>query len=282
MIYIPILGAIALAGGTILQRFVLKKKDISIKQYSLMEFLAIVLIIIPFIYFFWKVDSVALQIKNIIIFGLVIVFSVIANVLVYYSVKGEKVSNLEPAKVLEPLFVILLAIIFSFFFPGFEKNPKVVIPAIISVAALLFAHIKRHHLNFNKYFVAAILGSLFFGLELVTSKLILEYYNPMTFYFIRGVFVLLFFLIIFHPNIKNQTRKTKLTVLCIGAIWVLYRMAVYWGYLKLGVISTTMIFLLGPVLVYLFAYTFLKEKLNWKNIVASIVIVACIIYANLA
>ncbi len=278
MIYLPILGAIALAGGTIIQRFILKKKNISVKQYSVMEFLAIVLVMAPFIYFFWKIDSAAFQLKNLIILGLVIIFSVIANILVYYSVKGEKVSNLEPAKVLEPLFVILLAIIFSFFFSGFEKNPKVIIPAILSVGALVFSHIKKHHLNFNKYFLAAIFGSFFFGLELVVSNLILRYYNPITFYFIRGFFILLFFLIFFHPNLKSQKGKTKLTIFGLGAIWVFYRIAVYYGFLKLGVISTTLIFLLGPVLVYLFAHIFLKEKYNWKNILASLIIVTSIVY----
>jgi drug/metabolite transporter (DMT)-like permease len=281
MIYLPILGAFALAGGTIIQRFMLRRKDVSVKQYSVMEFLAIILVALPFIYFFWRVDSPALQTKNIIIFASVIIFSIIANILVYYSVKGEKVSNLEPAKVLEPLFVILLAILLSFFLPQFDNNPKVIIPAIISVAALLFSHIKRDHLNFNKYFIAAIFGSFFFGLELVISKLILDYYNPLTFYFIRGFFILLFFAIFFHPNLKNQKRKTKLTILGLGVIWVIYRIAVYWGYTKLGIISTTMIFMLGPVLVYLFAHIFLKEKLNWKNILASIIIVASVIYTLL-
>lgn len=281
MIYLPILGAIALAGGIIIQRFVLKKKGISIKQYSVLEFLAIVLVMLPFIYFFWKVDSEAFQLKNLILFLCVIALSIVANLFSYYSVKGEKVSNLEPAKVMEPFFVIILAIIFSFFLPGFEKNPKVIVPAILSVTALVLSHIKKHHLKFNKYFIAAIFGSFFFGLELVISKLILEFYNPITFYFLRGVFVLVFFSMFFHPNLKEQVKKRKFHFLSLGAIWVFYRIIVYYGYIHLGVISTTLIFLLGPILVYFFARLFLKEKFNWKNIIASIIIVASIIYALL-
>ena len=281
MIYLPILGAVALAGGTIIQRAILKKKNTSVKQYSIMEFFAIVLVMLPFIYFFWKVDSPAFQLKTIIILALVVIFSIIANLLVYYSVKGEKITNLEPAKVLEPLFVILLAILFSFFLPGFDRNPKIIIPAILSVGALIFSHIKKHHLRFNKYFIAAIFGSFFFGLELVISKLILEYYNPITFYFIRCFFILLFTFLILRLDLRGFNRKTKLTMLLLGAIWVAYRITVYYGYLKLGVISTTIIFMLGPVLVYLFAHIFLREKYNWKNILASIVIVASIIYVLL-
>ncbi len=279
MIYIPILGAIALASGTIFQRKILKDKNISVKKYFVMEFLAIVLVMIPFIYFFWRVDSEALQLKNIFFFSLVIIASVFANIFTFRSMKWEKINNLEPAKVLEPLFVILLAIVFSFFFLGFDKNPKIIIPAIISVLALVFSHIKKHHVNFNKYFIYAIIGSFFFALELVISKLILNFYNPLTFYFLRCFVVLLIGLILFHPSIKGIKTKTKFHMLIIGIIWAIFRIITYWGYEKLGVIFTTLIMMLGPVFVYLFAHIFLKEKYNWKNIIASAVIVASVVYA---
>ena len=115
MVYYPILGALALATGTILQKIVLIRKKIDIKLYQTLEFLAIVLVMLPFVYFFWKLDVQAFEFKNIFIFGLVIIFSVAANLFTFYSMKWEKVTNLEPAKILEPLFVILLAIFFQLF-----------------------------------------------------------------------------------------------------------------------------------------------------------------------
>ena len=124
MIEIPILGSLALAAGTVLQRTVLRRKKINIKLYQVLEFSAIVLVLLPLIFFFWKFDTGALQLKNILIFCSIIVFSITANLLMFYSVKWEKVSNLEPAKILEPLFVILLAIVFSFFFEIYERNMK--------------------------------------------------------------------------------------------------------------------------------------------------------------
>ena len=77
--------------------------------------------------------------------------------------KWEKVTNLEPAKILEPLFVIILAIFFSFIIDAglYERNLKVIIPALIAGVALIFSHIQKHHLKFNRYFIAAILGSFF-------------------------------------------------------------------------------------------------------------------------
>jgi len=282
MYYLPILGAIALATATIMQRMILRKKTMNIKFYQSAEFLAIVLASLPLLYFFWRIDSGAFSLKNILIFVLVIVFSIIANILTYYSMKWEKVSNLEPAKMLEPLFVIIFAIIFSFLFEGlYERNFNIIIPALIAAGALVFSHIKRYHLDFNKYFIAAIVGSIFFALELIISRLILDYYSPVTFYFLRCISIAILSTIIFRPKYQKLENKVKWQILAIGAIWVIYRVAIYYGYLYLGVVSTTLMIMLGPIFIYLFAWKFLKEKLSWRNIVAAVVILACILYATL-
>jgi len=282
-VYIPIIGALALATGTILQRFVLRRKKIDIKLYQVLEFLAIVIVLLPFLYFFWKLDAEALQLKNIVIFGSVIIFSIIANLFTFYSMKGEKVSNLEPAKILEPLLVIILAIVFSFFFENlYERNLKVVIPAIIAGAALIFSHIKKHHLSFNKYFLAAMIGSFFFALELVITRLILDFYSPISFYFLRSSAVLLISLAIFRPKLKQANKTVRLQIFITGLVWVAYRVLIYYGYLNLGVIFTTLLIMLGPIFIYAFAHIFLKEKIKLRNIIAALVIIGCILYATLA
>jgi drug/metabolite transporter (DMT)-like permease len=71
-------------------------------------------------------------------------------------------------------------------------------------------------------------------------------------------------------------------MLLVGIIWVVYRVATYYGYLKIGVISTTLILMLGTIFIYIFAKIFLKEKISTRNIIASAVILACIAYAIFA
>jgi len=283
MIYFPILGAIALAGGTIFEREILKRKGMDIKKYQTIEFLGIVIILIPLLYFFWKFNLQALELKNILIFIGVVIAAIIANLFTFYSMKGEKINNLEPAKMLEPLFTIILAIIFSFFVQGlYERNTQIIIPALIAGITLILSHVKREHLNFNKYFLAAIVGSFFFALELIVSNLILNLYSPVTFYFLRCSAILLISFIIFRPKLSNIENKLKLKMLLVGAIWVVYRVVTYYGYIKIGIISTTLILMLGPIFIYLFAKIFLKEKINTRNIIASIIILVCVLYASFA
>ena len=67
-----------------------------------------------------------------------------------------------------------------------------------------------------------------------------------------------------------------------GIIWVIYRLIVYYGYLNIGIIFTTLMIMLGPIFIYAFAYIFLKEELRWRNITAAIIIVCSVLYATLA
>ncbi len=283
MIWIPFIGALALAIGSLSEKLALKIKKIDIKLYQTASFFAISLLLLPLLFFFWKLSPEALNTKNILIFLLIITFSIVANLLSFYSLKREKITNLEPARILEPLFVIILAIFFSIFIDSvlYERNIKVIIPALIAASALILSHINRNHLSFNKYILAAILGSFLFALELVTSRIILDFYSPITFYFFRCFAIFTISLLIFRPKIKNLDKKSDYIILLAAIFWVVYRIVVYYGYMKYGITFTTLITMLGPIMIYFFAWKFLKEKPTKRNIAAAIVIIACVLYATL-
>ena len=282
MVVYPFLGALALASGTVMERFILKKKQTNVKLHHCLEFLAITLVMLPFIYLFWQVSPQALESKNIFIFFLVIISALIANLLVFYSIKGDKISSLEPARISENIFLVLLVLLFSLFFDSnlYETSPKIIYVALIAGAALIFSHIKKHHLDFNKYFLAATLGSFFFALELVISRLILDYYSAFSFYFIRCVLLFILGVLLLRPKFKRLDNSIYFGMLGLGAIWAFYRVTVYYGYVHLGIVSTTLVFMLSPIFIYLFAWIFLKEKPTWRNIIASVIIVACVLYGT--
>jgi len=212
----PFFGAVALASGTIFERIVLMKKNITIKFYQSAQFLAIVLVMLPLVPFFWEISPGFATIKNIGIFVLVLILSIFANMFTFFSMKWEKLERLESAKITEPLFVILLAFGLSFIFGTelYGRNPNILIPAFVAGAALVFSHLEKHHLKFSKYYLAALAGSFFFAAELMTSRLILDYFHPITFYFLRCSGVLLLSLILFRPKIAvNLKSKTSFEIL---------------------------------------------------------------------
>lgn len=279
----PFFGALALATGTLIERLVLMKKTVSVKLYQSAQFFSIVLVMLPFIPFFWKISPDFFTIKNISVFAGVILFSILANYFTFFSMKWEKLGKLESAKITEPLFIILLSFVFSFIFGTglYSRNPNILIPALISAGALIFSNVKKHHLTFNKYYLAALLGSFFFAVELILSRLILENFNAITFYFLRCFLVLILSFTIMGPKLKHKLKmKTKLQILLTGGIWVIYRLIIYFGYVNLGVVETTLTIMLGPILIYFFAWKFLKNKLTWKQLVTAGIILASVAYAT--
>lgn len=280
---IPFLGALTLSLGTIAEKLVLRKKKISVKLYQLVVFVAIIISMIPFVFFNWYISPEFYYVwSNYLLLGGVVFFSVLANYFAFSAMKGSNLVKIESARITEPLFVIILVFVLSFFVHGeyYEKNYSVLIPALIAGLALIFSHFKRDHLEFSKYYLYALLGSFFFAVELVISRAILDHFNPITFYFIRCVLILIAYLIFFRPkNLDGLDARLNLEIFGTGLLWVFYRLIVYIGYKSLGIAETTLTLMLGPVLVYLFAWKFLKNKITWRNIVSGAIILLCVLYA---
>ena len=280
MIYLPIIGAFLEGAGMTIEKLLLRKKSLNYKNYTVFGFLVIIIAMLPFIFFLWKISPEAYLLKNLFVFFLIIFFSILANLFTFFALKKENLTVIEPIRLMQPLFTILLAFILSFFFQIYyiERNWSILILGLIASITLVLSHIKKHHLVFDKYILAALFGSLFFAIELVLSKFILQYYNSFTFYFLRCLVIFLITWIIFRPKLKINS-KTKWVIFLTGIIWVIYRIILYYGYEIYGVVFTTILFILTPIFIYIFARIFLKEKLTLRNIISAAIILACVILA---
>jgi drug/metabolite transporter (DMT)-like permease len=275
MIQLPIIGSLLEAAGMILEKKTLKQKKMNYKNYTVFEFLAIVVVMIPILLFTWRVSGEALLLKNVLIFAFVVTAAIFANLLIFYSLKRENISEFEPVWLTLPLFTILLAFIF---YPV-ERNWAVVALALVASISLVAAHIKRHHFYFNKYLIAALAGSFLFAVELVASRPILDYYSPFSFYFLRCLFIFIVVALIFRPSFKVVDKKTGWMIAAVGLIWAFYRAIIYYGYIHLGIIFTTTLFILSAVFIMIFAIIFLKEKPTLRQIISAVIIVICVVLA---
>ncbi len=273
MLYFPIIGSFLEAVGTVLQKKILKEKEINYRNYSAFEFFFIVLLSIPFIYFMWGIERDAFLLRNVLIFASIVIVSVVANLVIAYSLKREDISEFEPIWLMQPLFTILLAFIF---FEN-ERNWNIFALSLIASLSLIFSHVKKSHLVFNRYSIATLIGSFLFALELVLSNFILGFYSPFVFYFLRCLFIFLIIFLVFRPSFKILKSKTGWLMALIGLIWIFYRAIIYYGYTNIGVVYTTLLFILSAVFIFLFAIVFLKEKPKAGQIVSAIIIVICVV-----
>lgn len=277
VIPITFLGAFLEAVLSIVDKKIINSK-INFRNYVVYIFLSIVLVALPLVFFFWNVEPEALELKNLVIFMAIVIISIFANFFVFFSVTKEDLSEIQPIRLTTPLFIILLTFIFGFFFSVYEneRNYSIVILSLIASITLVASHVKRHHLHFNKYAISAVIGSFLFAFELVLSKPLINYYNPITFYFLRSLWILIITWAVFHRRLTGVKEKTKFLILSLGIIAVFMRIILYYGYQTLGIVFTTTIFVSSTVLIYIFAWSYLKEKITLKQIVSSVIILICV------
>jgi drug/metabolite transporter (DMT)-like permease len=286
LLAIPFFGALSEGVGTVIEKKIVMKRNVSHRTYNTFSFMLITLLLIPIIllshYFFpnnfpVEISSQALIPINILLMFLVIAFSVAANITTFYAFKWEKMTEIEPLRLMQPLFTILLA----FFIYSSERQTQtsIIILSIIASLALIFSHIKKHHFSFNKYAISAILGSLFFAIELTLSKNILNLYPPLMFYLIRCSGIFLVSLFIFKSNPTKIKKSTWFIMALVSLIWIIYRLLLYLSYNAKGLITTTLLFILAPVFIYIFSWKYLKEQFSWRNVIASIIIILCVALA---
>lgn len=278
MVTIPAFGALLEASSAIITKKIINRHKVRFPSFMIYIFGAIVLVSIPALYFFWDVKPEAFEPGILALFFSMIIVSMFANYFIFYSLKREDLSELMPIRLTTPLFTILFAFILSFFFSNYlgERNYMVLIFALIASVTLVIAHIEKHHLHFNKYSVTALIGSILFAIDFVMTKPLLLYYSPFTLYFVRALFIFIIAWGFLHPKIDPLATKTKIMIFTAAILAVIYRVILYQGFQTIGIIFTTTIFILSPVLIYIFARIFLKEKITLKQIISSIIIVACV------
>ena len=281
MFYIPILGAFLETGGAILYKKLANKHKIGYKDFMVYGFGVIVAISLPLLYFFWRIDPLAGRNMNIALLAMIVVFSMFANYFTFYAFKHKDLSKIMSIRLTLPLFTILIAFLLSFFFEVYanERNYYVLLFAFIASLTLFFSNIKKAHFHFDKYSWAMLFGSFFFALELTLSKPLVHLYHPITLYFIRSLFIFVISFALFRDDLSKLKRSGKGLFLVAAFFWVGYRAVLYYAYGVFGVIFTTTVFILSPVLIYLASWMFLKEKVTKRQVISSVVIIACVLGA---
>lgn len=199
------------------------------------------------------------------------------NLLFYWGIEHESIAEVEPFLLFSPLGGILLA---SLFYPS-ERSVPIYIAIVVATLVLLWSHYHRHRVALSRGLLAIIAFMVISGLELVVIKQLLTTYAPLTLYLFRCTLILLGLTAIVRPRIHlfklhHLPYLGLLAGLVVTSVW-----ATYSSYQLRGISETLFVFTLSPILVFWLSATFLKERWQVRSILASIVIVALVIWVSL-
>jgi drug/metabolite transporter (DMT)-like permease len=232
-----------------------------------------------FVPFFGKTDlSAFLDFKNLLVFTTMMFLALGWNLLYYKSIKEEKVQEFELFLMLNPLLVSLLA---TAVFPA-ERNIHIFVASIVASLALIFAHFKRRHISFSKNHLRVLFCVVLMSLEVIFNKLVLGFTSPVFLYFIRCFILFFMFLAIYKPKF-SQVKSRGWFLLFINGLFAVGQMIFkFYGFQKIGIMTTNLIMTFSPVLVYISSVLIFKERLQKRLILAGTIILICIVYAIMA
>lgn len=231
-------------------------------------------ILMPFL---GRIDLAIFWPYYLIIFLLMIATAIVWNIFYYKGAQEEKVHEFELIVMFQPLLTILLAAMFI------EKNTNVhmLIAALVASVALIISHIRKKHFELSVAGWGLILAVVFMSIEIILQKIMLNVLSPVALYFIRTGIVFIFFMLFYRPQIRQVAGTNALLIVATSALGVVQMVTKFYGFESYGVIYTSLILILSPILVYIISTIALHERLKTRTIISGLVILGSIIYATL-
>jgi drug/metabolite transporter (DMT)-like permease len=200
------------------------------------------------------------------------------NLLSYYGLKHDKISHLEPLLLFSPLLTILIA---GLAYPD-ERAWQIYLATGLAGAVLLWSRWHAGSIKFDRAMWAMVGFAVLFGIETALIRQLLQVYSPISLYVVRCITTALFLWILGRGRLALITWRQALVFLLLAAAAVAVNGLIYFSYHAQGISATIMVLIISPVLVYTLSAAVLKEKLSPRDIIASVVVVLLVLWANLS
>ncbi|MFH1088553.1 MAG: hypothetical protein V1719_01785, partial [Patescibacteria group bacterium] len=165
------------------------------------------------------------------------------NLLYYYSLEREKVAEIEPFLLFNPLVAVVIA---SLFYAD-ERSWHIYIAAAVAGLVLAWSHLKHNQLKLKKPLLSLLAFSVLYGLEAVVIKHLLAVYSPLALYLVRAVIVVIFLWILQKGAIQRIKVAYIPQFLLVAGGAVAASVFLYLSYQTVGIAVTVFTLLLSPI-----------------------------------
>ena len=273
-----IIASIGYAGGVIVDKIVLSVYRVPVRRYVPWIFIWIAIISVFAVKIFGgSFKPEMLETKNILLFAAMIVVAFTWNIYHAEGLQREEVHEFELVMLFAPLATIVLA---EIFLPTERSVPTFVAGSIASLA-LIASRIDKRHLRLSPYWKQLFVATILIAVESIIIKNLLSVYSPALLYLTRTAVLAVAFVIAFRPKLLQMPRTAYALTILSAIFGVIQMILKFYGFQSMGVIETTLILFLGPIIVYCVSGFFFREKLQKKTAIAALIVIGCVLYVVL-
>lgn len=270
------LATLGQVSGVLIDKIILTRRQVSLHVFVPVLFLFLFVLTVVLFPYFGKISPQITSPYYITIFVSMLATAIIWNIFYYKGIQAEKVHDFEMIIMFQPLLTIILAVIFL----GEDRNIHLIIASVIASLSLIAAHIKKSHLEFSTGAKDLVIATIFISVELILIKILLDVLSPVALYGIRTGILFIFFYFYYRPDIFRVGNKNVLLILLTAFLGVVQMVLKFYGFELYGVIYTSLILILAPLLIYVSSAVFLHERIKIRTIIFGLVILGCIVYAT--
>lgn len=274
VIALPFLVAIADALNLIFSKFFLRRFGrLSYKEFNWIAFLGITTVLVVLAIMFDLFPSRSqLQSHLLPIIGLGSL-GALGNILFFKGLERERVGNIEPFVIFNPLAATLIA---SIFFPE-ERNIFIYGAIILAGAILGWANFKGTKLNLSPSLYGIMGYWVVYGLEVALVNHLIDFFHPVTLYLIRCLIIFVTLTLVSKPDFRIIRPVHLPFAFVLGGLAVLAVTMLYTAIRVLGVAPSLFVLVISPMLVYWFSGSVLKERWNPRNVIASVLVLLLVV-----
>ncbi len=276
---LPIIAAVLQASSFTIDKVILSFRKVDFKVYLGISFVLIFLINGIIFLLFQPPFSLALFANyNWLLILISIGLIILTNFIFYWVLNHEHLGEMQTLSLLAGIPVILIS---SFFFTS-ERQPTIVIPALIALLAVVWSHWEHHHFQIARRSALFLLWSFSVApVGVILSKTLLATWNPISLELVRSGVIACLLTPFLYRGYRGAEGSAGGLLLITNILTSVASLLIYFGYQRLGIVYTTLLFSIQPLLVYFASVWFLREHWQWKKGIAFFIVVGSITFAQL-
>ncbi len=276
----PLLAALTQASSLILHKVGLTRRRIDLGIYLslLFAFLAFyTLLTLPFIG--WVHYDQVFQSSNFLLLGAVLITATLWNYLYFLAIRAEKVNAVENIVNLGPVLTIVIAwLVTPSLFDG-----RVAWFAGVATAVLVWGYWEKRKFTLDRFGFLLLCSVFLSALESVLIARLLQEHvmSPAVLFFLRVCVMAGFFWLMYKPAYKKIKSKTKVFIGLNALLSLVMMLIRFYALRDSGVIYTSLVLVLVPIVVYIGSARILHEQLKMRQLISAGSLIGVVLYATL-
>ena len=273
----PLVGSISQGTSFVIDKTILSMRRVSFRTHIGIGFPIFWLMMLGAFFIFRPPLFPSTDIYYLGLMAIGIVLSLVTNIFYYRALDADELSDLEIVDLFRSIPIIVVS---SILFAD-ERNPILFAAGLAASLAIIWSHWQRGHFSMQKRTVPFLLwGIMAAPVSAAIAKVLLAVWHPVALFLIQDSVVTFCALYLYGREFKKITPKLLGLLVLSSALsvggWILFGLS----YQQLGVVHTTLLFSIQPLIVYFASLIILKERHHPKKTVAFLVVLAAILVAE--